>query len=104
MTFLEYETSHEIKQNETEELIVTEEQNVRNDRPEDRIYSTTHRLFIFVGKKVSVLYDGYGWGNAVIDYFNLRLAEYHVTFPDFPGEDDFVTTSDINGEDFKIIS
>lgn len=104
LTFLEYENSHEMKQNESKELLKPEERNVRNDSEKDRIYSTTHPLFTFVGKKVKILYDCNGWCDGVIDYFNIRLAEYHVIFTDYPGEDDYVTASDIGGVDIKIVS
>ena len=104
LTFVEYESSHEdIQQNSTNELMATgnpEDQNERIDLEGDRIYTA-----IFVGKKVQGNY-GDAWYDGVIDYYNVSLAEYHIYFPEFSGDDDhdYVTASDIHdGVDIRII-
>ena len=77
-----------------------EDQNERIDLEGDRIYTA-----IFVGKKVQGNY-GDAWYDGVIDYYNVSLAEYHIYFPEFSGDDDhdYVTASDIHdGVDIRII-
>ena len=88
LTFLQYESSQE-----ADSITVQAEERV--DVDENRTYS--HSL---VGRKIRGLYEE-GWCEGVIDYFNTRLGQYHIHFPE-SGED-YVTESDIDGVGMVLI-
>ena len=73
--------------------------NEGEDLLKDRLFSTIH-----VGKKVKINYGDCGWCDGVVEYFNIKLAKYRISFPDYPGDDDYVPASEMHdGGDIRII-
>ena len=71
-------------------------QEERHDSEGDRVYTEN-----LVGRKIRGLYES-GWHVGVLDYFNVRLKEYHIRFPD-SDEDDYIKSSDIDGVEMVLV-
>merc|ERR1719323_2241344 len=63
--------------------------------------TTSSRRRSTSGKKIKALYDD-GWHLGTIDYYNVRLQQYHIEFE--KGEDDdYIVEKEIDGVDLKLV-
>ena len=67
----------------------------RKDEHTDRVYD-----HIMVKKKVRALYDN-GWHTGNIQWYNNKLDEYRVFFPD--GTDDYIKLDDADGIEMVVL-
>ena len=74
-------------------FVVQEEQELPEDKPEDR--DLNHEM---VGKNVSALYED-GWATGKIVYYNFSLDKYMVQYKE---DTDLISPSEIDGVEVKL--